>query len=84
MKLTTFSVARTNDNLTKLITDSETCIKINVRSRWTLSLKLVTSAIIYKLRFLHGNETVQYLKNYKGSHLDQYHYRKPFKVLLDS
>ena len=35
-KLTTFSVAGTNGNQTKLITDSESTVKINVRSRWAL------------------------------------------------
>ena len=46
MKLTTFSVARTKDNQAKLITDSESSTKINVRSGWALFLILLMSAVI--------------------------------------
>ena len=48
MKLTTFSVARTKHNSARLITDSESTIKINVTSGWSLFLILLTSAVIYK------------------------------------
>ena len=46
---------------TKLMTDSESTTKINVRSDWALFRILLTLAIIYKQRFLHENETVEYL-----------------------
>ena len=75
-KLTTFSVARANVNQTKLITNSESTIKIKARSPWELFLNLRTLAVTYKQRFLHRNETVQYLENYKRYHLNQCHYRK--------
>ena len=48
MKLTTFSVARTKHNSARLITDSESTIKINVTSGWSLFLILLTSTVIYK------------------------------------
>ena len=43
MKLVTLFVARTKNNLVKIITDSESTTKINVRSGWILSLILLTS-----------------------------------------
>ena len=53
MKLKTFSVSRTNDNQARLITNSESTIKINARSRWAIFLILITLAVICKQRFLH-------------------------------
>ena len=50
MKLTIFSVARTKDNQAKLITDSESFTRINVRSCWAIFLILLTSAAIHKQR----------------------------------
>ena len=48
MKLTTFSIARTKHNYAKIMTDSESTTKINVRPGWVLFPILLTSAVIYK------------------------------------
>ena len=61
MKLTTCSVAKTKHNKGKLITDSKSTTKIDVRPDQALFLILLMSAVIYKQRFMHGNKTVQYL-----------------------
>ena len=45
MKLTTFSVAKTKDNYAKLITDSESSTKINVRSGWALLSLLLLATL---------------------------------------
>ena len=75
MKLTTFSVARTKDNQAKLITDSESSTKINVRSGWALFLILLTSAVIHKQRLSNIFKTTKAITLFIES---------PYKVLLYS
>ena len=40
---------------------------------------MLTSAVIYKQKFLHENEIVQLLHNYKCYGVEQSHFRKPLK-----
>ena len=56
--------------------DSERKFKIKVRLRWTGFEILLTSAIICIQKVLQGNETVQYLQNYKRHEFDQGYSRK--------
>ena len=70
MKLKTFSV-----NQAKLITDSESSTKINVKSGWALFLTLLTSAVIYKQRLSNIFKTTKAIILFIES---------PYKVLLDS
>ena len=46
---------------------------------WTLFEILLTSTVICKQRFLHENEIVQYLHNYKYQDINQGHFRKPLQ-----
>ena len=45
---------------------------------------LITSAIICKQRFLHENEIVQLLKNYKYEDVNHGHCRKPLQTSTNS
>ena len=56
--------------------DSERKFKIKVRLRWTGFEILLTSAIIFIQKVLQGNETVQYLQNYKRHEFGQGYSRK--------
>ena len=47
---------------------------------WILFEILLMSAVICKQRFLHENEIVQYLQNYKYQEINQCHFRKPLQV----
>ena len=60
MKLTTFIIPTTRRIFTKLSAVSQSSIKIKVRSIWILLAILLTLAVIYKQRLLHGNEIVEY------------------------
>ena len=48
-------------------------------SPWTFFWIMLTSAVIYKQRFLHENEIVQLLYNYKCYDVDQIYFRKPLQ-----
>ena len=78
MKLVTFFVARTKNSLAKIITDSETTTKINVRSGWVLSLILLTSAVIYK-----ETRLCNIFKTKKVMILTNAIIKSPYKVLLN-
>ena len=56
--------------------DSERTFKIKVSLRWTVFEILLTLAIIFIQKVLHGNEIVQYLQNYKRHEFDQGYSRK--------
>ena len=77
MKLTTFIFPRIRRIFTKLSAVSQSSIKIKVRSIWILLVILLTLAVIYKQRLLHGNEIVQYPQNCKFFSVGQDHFRKP-------
>ena len=76
LKLTTIFISITRDIYTKLLTFSENSVKMKVTSSWTLFVILLTSAVIFKQRFLHGREIMQYLQNFKCYDVDQSHFRK--------
>ena len=59
-KLTTFSAARIIDNNTKLTADSESTIKINIKSLGRLFVILLMSVVSYKQRLSHRDKTLQY------------------------
>ena len=71
-----FFILRTRHIFRKLLSVSESSIKIKVRLHWALFLIFLTSAVICKQRLLHRNELVQYLQNCKSYNVDQDHFRK--------
>ena len=77
MKLATFFILSTTHIFTKLLTVSESSIKIEVRSDLTLFVILLISAVICKQKLLDGNEIVQYLQNCKCYNVGQDGFRKP-------
>ena len=60
LKLTALFIATTRDICTKLLTSSESSMKIKFMSAKAFFVILLTSAVISKHRLLHGNEIVQY------------------------
>ena len=58
--------------------DSKRKFEIKVKLPWTALDILFTSAIICIQRVLHGNESVQYLQNYKRNESGKGHSTKPF------
>ena len=56
--------------------DSERTFKIKVTSSWTVFKILLTSAVIFILKSLHGKEIVQYFQNYRRHEVDQGHSKK--------
>ena len=59
--------------------DSERTFKIKVRLCLTVFEILLTSAIIFTWRVLHGNETIHHLQNYKRHKSGKGHSRKPLQ-----
>ena len=72
-----FFISATRRNFRKLLSVSESSIKVKVRLHWTLLLTLLTSVVICKQRLLHGNEIVQYLQSWKCYNVGQDHSKKP-------
>ena len=60
----------------KLLSASESSIKIMVRAHWGLFVILLTSAIICKQRLLHGKKIIKYFQNCKCYNNGQDHFRK--------
>ena len=56
--------------------DSERTFKIKVRSAWTVSEILLTSAATCIQRVLHRKEIVQCLQNYRHHEVNQGHSKK--------
>ena len=56
--------------------DSARTFKIKVRSRWKVFEILLTSAVIYIKRVLHGKAIIQYLQNYNCLEIDKGHSKK--------
>ena len=56
---------RRNVKKTKIKFASESSSKIKLGSPWTFFVILLISAVIGKQRVSHGNEIMQYFKNYK-------------------
>ena len=76
MKLAMFFLSSTKLIFTKLLSFSESSIKIKVRL--TLgTFPNFTSAVICKQRLLNGIKIMQYLQNFKCYDIDQDHFRKP-------
>ena len=73
----TFFYFKNQANLRKTLTVSESTFKIVVMSPQALFEILLTTVVICKQRFLHENEIVQYLQNYKFQDVNQGHLRKP-------
>ena len=65
MKLATDFISKTKQIYTKALTLPERTFKIKTMLTWILFGILLMSAVICKQRFLHKNETVQYLQSYK-------------------
>ena len=82
MKIGTFFILSTRHIFTKLVTVSESSIKIEVRSDLALFVILLISAVICKQKLLDRNEIVQYLQNSKCYNVDQDGFRKPLKKEL--
>ena len=80
MKLTTSFISKTKQIYTKILTFSKSTFKIKKMLAWILFGILLTSAVICKQKFLHENEIVQYLQNYKYKNVNQSHFRKPLQV----
>ena len=80
MKLTTSFISKTKQIYTKILTFSKSTFKIKEMLDWILFGILLTSAVICKQKFLHENEIVQYLQNYKYENVNQSHFRKPLQV----
>ena len=80
MKLTTFFISKTKQIYAKILTVSESTFKIKAMLPWILFEILLTSAGIYKQRFLHENKIVQYLQNYKYQDINQGHFKKPLQA----
>ena len=80
MKLTTSFISKTKQIYTKILTFSKSTFKIKKMLAWILFGILFTSAVICKQKFLHENEIVQDLQNYKYENVNQSHFRKPLQV----
>ena len=77
MTLAMFLISGTRHIFKKLLGVSESSIKIKIKSHQTLYVILLTSAVIFKQKLLHGNEIVQYLQSCKWYNVGQDHFRKP-------
>ena len=77
MKIATFFVSSSRRIFTKLLSVSESSIKIEFRSHHTLFLILLTPAVTCKERLFYGNNTVQHVQNCQCYNVEQDHYRKP-------
>lgn len=60
MKVATFSISRTKQNYKKILTASESTLKINIMIVWTPFEILLISAVICKQKLLHKKEIVLY------------------------
>ena len=80
MKIT-FFFSKTKQIYVKILTVPESTFKIKAMIPWILFETFFTSAFIYKLRFLHENEIVQYLQNYNTKTLIKIILENPYKVL---
>ena len=76
MKLTTFFISKTKHIYAKALTVPKTRFKIKAMLPWILFEVFPASEVICKQRFLHGNEIVQYLTNYKYQDVNQDHFKK--------
>ena len=74
MKPTTFFISKTKHIYAKTLTVPKTTFKIKAMLPWILFEIFPASAVICKQRFLHENEIVQYLTNYK--YVNQDHFKK--------
>ena len=77
MKIATFLFQEVDVFSQNSLALSEILIKLKIKVYVTLFVILLTSAVICKQRFLHGNEIVQYLQNRKCYNVGQDHFRKP-------
>ena len=78
MKLTTFLISKTRRIFTKLLAVSESAIKIKARSHGTISIILLTSAVIFKQNYYFKlNGIVQHFQNCKCYNVAQGYFRKP-------
>ena len=84
MKLATSFISSTRRIFTKLLSVSESLIKIKVRLHQPLFLILLTSAVICKQRLLYGNEILRYLQNCKCYKVEQDIFRSPYEDLQGS
>ena len=78
-----FFISAARHIFTKLLAVSEISVKVKVRLRGALFVTLLTSAVICKQRFLHGNEIVQYFQKCKCYKVSQNHFRKARKLSLN-
>ena len=81
MRLTTFFVSKTKQIYAKTLVVPQITFKIRAMLPWIIFEILLTSAVICKQIFLHENEIVQYLQNYKYQDIIPDHFRKPYKLL---
>ena len=73
-------IPRAKQIYAKPLTISEITFKIKAMSTWALFKILITSAVIFKQKFLHKNKIVQYLQNYTYQDVNQDHFRKPLQA----
>ena len=69
-------ISRTIEIYAKTLTVSESAFKLKIMSAWILFIIFLMSAVICKRRFLHENEIVQYLQNYKYKEVNHGRFRK--------
>ena len=84
MKLTMFFISKTEPIYATTLTVPYSTFKMKGILPRILFGILLTSAVIRKQRFLHENEIVQYLQNYKYQEVDQDHFRKPKQYSTNS
>ena len=76
MKLTTLFISNTRQIFAKVLAVPESSIKTKASSLWTLSVILLTSAVICKQMFKRFIQTN--LQKYKCYNVEQQHFRQPF------
>ena len=81
MKIATFFISKNKQIYAKILTVPENTFKIKAMLPWIFLKISLTLAVIYKQRFLHENEIVQYLQNYKYQNINEGHFRKLLQAL---
>ena len=84
MKLTSYFISKTKQIYAKTLTILESTFKMRAKLPWMFFEILTMSAVICKERFLHKNEIVQYLQNYRYKDVDQVYFRKPLQAFTNS
>ena len=84
MILTIFFISKAEPIYATTLTVPESTFKMKAILPRILFGILITSAVIWKVRFLHENEIVQYFQNYKYQEVNQGHFRRPIQDSTNS